>query len=66
MKKAISLIIAVLLKRSDVDELKHVLQALLDNPEKVAEYKSSAADFINEKYNWDDVVDKTLEIYQGE
>ena len=66
MKKAISLIIAVLLKRSDVDELKHVLQALLDNPEKVAEYKSSAADFKNEKYNWDDVVDKTLEIYQGE
>lgn len=56
---------AVVFPKSNVDELKKTLQGLLDDPEKVAEYKKSAAEFICSKYNWDDVVDKTLELYRG-
>ena len=28
-------------------------------------YKKEAADFICEKYSWDDVVEKTMELYRG-
>jgi len=30
------------------------------------ELKKQAADFICEKYNWDDVVEKTMKLYRGE
>ena len=56
---------AVSFKKSDVNELRQTLQELLDKPERVAEYKNKAADFICSKYNWDDVVDKTLKLYAG-
>ena len=55
---------AVTFIKSDVDDLKNKLQELLDKPEIVAGYKSTAADYVTEKYNWDDVVDRTLKIYQ--
>lgn len=56
---------AVIFPKSDVDELKNVLNDLLNLPEKVRKYKNIAADFICEKYNWDDVVEKTLTLYKG-
>ena len=56
---------AVVFKHSDVEELRKTLQGLLDEPEKVQKFKSEAADFICRKYNWDDVVERTLEIYRG-
>ena len=56
---------AVVFKHSDVNELKKSLKQLLDDPERVEQYKKNAADFICQKYNWDDVVEKTLEIYRG-
>ena len=49
--------------RGNVDELGWSIQKLLDNPEMVEEYKEEAADFICNKYSWDDVVEKTLELY---
>lgn len=55
---------AATFKKSDVNDLRRALQELLDSPQKVNEYKKCASDFINEKYNWDDVVSKTLEIYK--
>ena len=55
---------AAIFRKSDVADLRRVLQELLDNPQKVNEYKQSATEFITNKYNWDDVVDKTLEIYE--
>jgi glycosyltransferase involved in cell wall biosynthesis len=54
---------AVLFTKGNVDELRKALQVLLDDPEKVRGYKSSAAEYITKKYNWDDVVGRTLEIY---
>lgn len=54
---------AAVFPKGNVDELKKTLQELLDNPERVEQYKKNAADFICQKYNWDDVVGKTLELY---
>ncbi len=56
---------AAVFKHSDVDDLSTVLQELLDDVTYVAECKRSAAEFITRKYSWDDVVDKTIEIYRG-
>lgn len=54
---------AVVFKKSDVDNLIKKLQYLCDNPEQVECYKNAAADFICQKYSWDDVVDRTVDLY---
>ena len=56
---------ALLFKKSDVDDLKEKLQYACDNPDAVNKLKSGAADFICGKYNWDDVVEQTLKLYQS-
>ena len=54
----------VTFKKSDVIDLTKILQDLCDDKKRVKKYKESAQDYILEKYNWDDVVDKTLELYE--
>lgn len=49
--------------RGDVAGLRDVLQMLCDQPETVAEYKRNAAAYITQRFNWDEVVQKTLECY---
>ncbi len=56
---------AAMFRHSDADDLRKTLQGLLDNPEATECYRRGAAGFITGKYNWDDVVDRTLELYQG-
>ena len=56
---------ALVFKKSDVDDLREKLQQACDKPKMVKKYKEEAADFICEKYNWDDVVEKTMELYRG-
>lgn len=56
---------AAVFRKSDVQNLSKTLQGLLDDQEAVKRYKDKAADFITKKYNWDDVVDRTLELYRG-
>ncbi len=56
---------AAVYKRSEPDALRDALQRLCDNHEEVEMYKAQAADFICGKYNWDDVVRRTLELYKG-
>ena len=55
---------AVVFKKSDVEQLRKALQKLCEKIETVEKYKKEAADFICEKYSWDDVVGKTLELYR--
>lgn len=55
---------ASIFKKSNVDDLRECLQALCDDREKVAEYKENAQRFICGKYDWDNVVKQTLELYQ--
>ncbi len=56
---------AVIFKHADMEELRKSLQGLLDNPEMIDRYKNGAAEHICGKYNWDDVVDKTLALYRA-
>ena len=56
---------AILFKKSDIDDLKEKLQYACDNPDAVKKLKDEAANFICGKYNWDDVVEQTLKLYQS-
>ena len=55
---------ALIFKKSNIKDLQGKLQDACDYPEKIAEYKEQAADFICEKYNWDDVVEETMKLYR--
>lgn len=55
---------AVRFRKSDVEDLRERLQALCDQPDIVAGYREHAAGFIQNKYGWDDVVEKTLALYR--
>lgn len=54
----------VTFRKGDVDDLREKLQMLCDNPVLARRYRLAAADYICRKYNWDDVVEKTLELYR--
>lgn len=55
---------ALIFKKSDVSDLREKLQDACNHPEKVMQLKKQAADFICEKYNWDDVVEETMKLYK--
>lgn len=55
---------AVVFKKSDTYDLKEKLQFLCDNEAEVERYKDVSADFICNKYNWNDIVEQTLELYK--
>ena len=50
-------------KKSSVEDLMEKLEWLLGDKEAVENYKREASPFITEKYNWDDVVEKTMRVY---
>ena len=56
---------ALIFKKSDVDDLREKLQNACDYSDKVMEMKKQAADFICEKYNWDDIVEETMKLYRS-
>lgn len=53
-------------KKSNINDLKKTLQYLIDNDKEVKKYKKEAQSYILKKYNWDDVVKKTIELYKKE
>ena len=55
---------ALIFKKSDVEDLQKKLQDACDCSENVQEFKKNAADFICEKYNWDEVVKETMKLYE--
>lgn len=55
---------AITFKKSDVEDLKEKLQAACDCPREVNRLKGEASDYICGKYNWDDVVERTLDLYR--
>lgn len=55
---------ALLFKKSDVADLREKLQYVCDYPYAVKKLKDGTADFICQKYSWDDVVEQTLRLYQ--
>ena len=56
---------AIMFKKSDVEDLKEKLQYVCDNPDAVKKLKNGVADFICQKYNWCDVVERTMQLYQS-
>lgn len=55
---------AVLFRKGDIEHLAERLQALCDNSRMAAKMKNAAASYICGKYSWDEVTEKTLELYQ--
>lgn len=55
---------AVAFKKGNVGDFRDKLQGLINDSEIVEKYKETAADYILEKYNWDDVVEKTIALYR--
>ncbi len=55
---------ALVFKKSDVNDLLTKIQKACDHPEMVMKMKNQAADFICEKYNWDEVVKETMKLYR--
>lgn len=55
---------ALIFRKSEVSDLQEKLQDACDNPAKVMTLRQQAADFICEKYNWDEVVRETMKLYK--
>ena len=55
---------ALTFRKGNVKDLRAKLEYLLQNPEVVEAYKKQSSDFICGKYNWDDVVEQTLDVYK--
>ncbi|WEV67735.1 glycosyltransferase family 4 protein [Bifidobacterium sp. ESL0769] len=55
---------ALLFKHGSVQDLKDHLQKLLDNPVLVNKYKNQASSYITQKYNWNEVVERTIALYK--
>ena len=51
-------------KKSDIKDLTKKLQDLCNDKSKVEKYKKESQKYILNKYNWDKVVDKTLDLYR--
>ncbi len=54
----------VTFKKGNVKDLTKTLQKLCDNKKDVDKYKNESQEFILNKYNWDDVTNKTLDLYK--
>lgn len=50
--------------KGDPEDLRKKLQILCDDKDLVEKYRKDAAEFICGKYNWDAVVNQTLELYE--
>lgn len=55
---------AVIFKKGNVSDLTEKLQMLCEKVEVVQEYRTPVTDFICEKYSWNEIVFKTLSLYE--
>ena len=56
----------VTFEKSNTEELREKLEWLMSHEEEVKKYKAEAAEFVCSQYNWDDVVERTLDLYKKE
>ena len=54
----------VTFQKGKTEDLKRQLAYLLENPEVVRDYQEQSCDYICKTHDWDDIVDRTLEVYQ--
>lgn len=55
---------ALIFRKGDVKDLREKLKYMLEHPDIVHSRAQESADFICGKYNWDEVVDKTILLYR--
>lgn len=55
---------ALIFEKSNVEDLKDKLQLLIGRQELVEQLRTQSADFILERYNWENVADRTIELYK--
>lgn len=54
---------AAVFPKGDVRALRHTLQKLCDDAQQAEHFRQGIAEFVCQKYEWDDVTKKTLELY---
>lgn len=54
---------AATFERGNVTELKKIMKELLNNPSERDAYINVSRDYVCSKYNWDDVVERTIGLY---
>lgn len=54
---------AIVFNKGSIADLRDAIQRVCDDESSVCRFKTIAADFICDKYNWEQVVEKTLELY---
>ena len=52
-------------RTGDIEDCRHRLQELLDNPKKIRLLKSEASDYVCNRFSWDGAVDLTLNVYKS-
>ena len=55
---------ALSFEKGNVEELRKVLEDLIAHPDVVEKYRSESQEYICFSFNWDEIVDTTLKIYQ--
>ncbi len=55
---------ALIFRKSDTNDLRKKLEYTLSHEEEVNKFKNEASEFICSKYNWDHVVERTIQLYQ--
>jgi len=56
---------AIIFRKSDVFDLTKKLKKICDDTTVVEKYRKDVSTFICKKYNWDDIVRQTLELYRS-
>lgn len=53
-------------RKGDIADLQEKIQTLCDDEKLVARYQTEAADYICQRFNWDQVTEQTLKLYYGD
>lgn len=52
-------------EKGNINSLRDKLKYLIENPKVVKSYQDKSTEFICQKYNWDNVIEETLELYNS-
>jgi len=56
---------AYIFRRGDSENLKEVLEELINHPPRVRSRRGMAIDYVRREFNWDSIVDRLEEVYGG-
>ena len=56
---------ALTFRRGNIEDLRKKLEYMLSHPEVVEEYKKQSSEYICGKYNWEDIVEQTVQVYEN-